>query len=530
MHTNKNKIEKGLRIALIAAIVCIPATAQNSSSPWQGGKWMTGDFHQHSLFTDGSYKMADVMSHGFANGLDWQANSEHGGSRPTDGLGKFWDDTEAYPANPIIGDVATSTVAGVSHKLMWRWQSLRDFAFPMIQSIRKQYPDKLVLTGMEWNMPGHEHCSTGIVAKDAAPISQFEYLFDSGDTDVTGGLAQNWGGKIAKNDHAKAVAGAAWMYQNYPKTSWVVPAHPERAASYRIQDFRDLNNAAPTVAFGFEGMPGHQKEVDRGSYTSGAVGGGTYGGAGIYIAKVGGLWDAMLGEGRRWWSFVNSDFHVDSSDYWPGEYARTYTFVKDSNGDGQYSAEDVVDSLRSGNSYSVHGDLINGLEFTVRDYLNTATMGQELKTASGTQVSIRVRFRGPKTNSHGDAVTLDHVDLIAGEVKGLVSPFQPDGKTPNPAYSKDTNETTRVIARATSNSWTLDADGWYSVWYSVTIDKPMYFRLRGTNMPPNTAYETNAAGDPLLDADAMKNLKITTEQEAWRDLWFYSNPVFVSVY
>ena len=82
-------------------------------------------------------------------------------------------------------------------------------------------------------------------------------------------------------------------------TSWIVPAHPERAASYSINHFRDLNNAAPTVAFGFEGMPGHQKSNPRGSYGSGAVGGGTYGGAGIFIAKVGGLWDAMLGEGRH---------------------------------------------------------------------------------------------------------------------------------------------------------------------------------------------------------------------------------------
>jgi len=26
-------------------------------------------------------------------------------------------------------------------------------------------------------------------------------------------------------------------------------------------------------------------------------------------AKVGGLWDSLLGEGRRFWAFVNSDFH-----------------------------------------------------------------------------------------------------------------------------------------------------------------------------------------------------------------------------
>jgi len=31
-------------------------------------------------------------------------------------------------------------------------------------------------------------------------------------------------------------------------------------------------------------------------------------------AKVGGLWDSLLGEGRRFWAFVNSDFHSAAED------------------------------------------------------------------------------------------------------------------------------------------------------------------------------------------------------------------------
>lgn len=30
-------------------------------------------------------------------------------------------------------------------------------------------------------MPGHEHCSTGIVAHDASAISAFEFQFDGSD-------------------------------------------------------------------------------------------------------------------------------------------------------------------------------------------------------------------------------------------------------------------------------------------------------------------------------------------------------------
>ena len=83
---------------------------------------------------------------------------------------------------------------------------------------------------------------------------------------------------------------------------------------YDIRDFRDFNNAAPSVCFGFESMPGHQKEGQRGGYGPGAISGGTFGGCGAYAAQVGGLWDALLGEGRHWWLFASPDYNVASND------------------------------------------------------------------------------------------------------------------------------------------------------------------------------------------------------------------------
>ena len=66
---------------------------------------------------------------------------------------------------------------------MWRWQSLRDFVLPGILVTRDLYQDKRVINGLEWNVPGHEHRSTGIVADDANTLSAFEYQFDACDTD-----------------------------------------------------------------------------------------------------------------------------------------------------------------------------------------------------------------------------------------------------------------------------------------------------------------------------------------------------------
>ncbi len=481
------------------------------------GRWIAGDFHQHTLFTDGSNIMQDDMTHGFSFGLGWAANSEHGGGSKTDGNGHFWDDPSYYPANPIIGDMATSG----GHQVMWRWQEVRDYAFPIIRDLRSQLPGMSIASGLEWNIPGHEHCSTGIVAKDASGIAQFEWLFDASDKDLTGGALQGWSGKNTVNNHAKAVAGARWMAANYPNSSWIVPAHPERASSYKIEHFRDLNNAAPTVAFGFEGMPGHQKESTRGSYGSGAVGGGTYGGAGYYIAKVGGLWDALLGEGRHWWTFVSSDFHSTGGDFWPGEYAKTWTLVPETEDHHRNSLEDVVEGLRSGNSFSVHGDLINALDFSVQQKSHEAGMGQEISVPKGSTVKIKIRFKSPAVNYHGDKPVVDHIDLIAGKITGIVSPSDPN-------YTKDTNETARVIARFTSSDWERDEDedGWKTVVYHLSnVDSSTYFRLRGTNLPPNTEHETDADGNPLRDSDAGPS----TVEAVWKDLWFYSNPVFVYV-
>ena len=525
---------------------CSSVSLADMEKPYlKNGKWLTGDFHQHTTYTDGSNPIKTVMHKNFEFGLDWWANSEHGGGFTRDAYGPilmdgfdtgeyawFWDNISFYPAGTILGDYSLSG----GHQKMWRWQSIRDFSFSDVLNARGLYPGKMIIQGLEWNVPGHEHGSTAIITgqfegnPNANAMAEFEYKFDGSDTDITGGASQGWT-KSTLSGHAKAVEAAAWMQENHPSASWIIPAHPERRATYRIEHFRDLNNAAPDVAFGFESIPGHQREHDRGSYGTGAVGKGTYGGAGIFVAKVGGLWDALLGEGRHWWVFANSDFHDLDGDFWPGEYQKTWTFVADKDNDGLYSAQEIVDGLRSGNSYCVLGDLINALDFSAQYRNKFATMGQELVMVKGENLKIKIRFKMPMFNNNNDPVSVDHIDLIAGEVTGLVPSDSPD-------YMKAENETARVLRTFTSKDWEKDEDGWYSiVFHMKNAEKNMYFRLRGTNSAPNTPCETDMDGNPLIDrADAALNpycdeffAMHDKTDEAWRDLWFYSNPIFVEV-
>jgi len=101
---------------------------------------------------------------------------------------------------------------------MWRWQSLWQHSYPIITDARSTYGDKLIVQGYEWNVPIHEHASVGIVGpaeQGGKAIAQHEYLFDGSDSYL--GVS----GKMMPNGHEKAVAGARWLQDTYPKSSYL---------------------------------------------------------------------------------------------------------------------------------------------------------------------------------------------------------------------------------------------------------------------------------------------------------------------
>ena len=349
--------------------------------------------------------------------------------------------------------------------------------------------------------------------------------------------------------HDDSVAACVWMQAMYDTglidDAWIVFAHIERrgdwsGGGYNIEHFRDFNNAAPDICIGFEGAPGHQASGGRGGFGGGAYGQGTYGGTGYYTATVGHLWDALLGEGRRWFNFASSDKHkhwtVGGGDFFPGEYQKTWSYVSDSDGYGDYSMVEIAQSLRSGNSYHVMGDLVDFLEFTAQSKSQKVPMGGEMFVDEGGKLKLKIKFSSPRVNNNGDVPVVDHIDLIAGAITGKVAPE-------DPGYTNPVNPTTKVIATFSSPSWEADDNGCNVVVYQlddldveevlgIELDEVplgIYFRLRGTNMPPGTPHETDENGNPLADSEATEFLGLDRAAEAWADLWFYSNPIFVYV-
>jgi len=298
---------------------------------------------------------------------------------------------------------------------------------------------------------------------------------------------------------------------------------------------------APDSVFMIEGMVGNQMESDRGGYTSAYIDANlpnrTYGGVDAMVAKVGGVWDALLGEGRRIWNVADSDSHFEidaagnSSGYYPGEYAKNYVWMPE----GATGSAGMLKSLRAGQQFGVFGDLINALDFRVRGSSGTGFMGQEIKVPSGEKVTLTIRFKSPPLNNYQKPVdsgklgnmkpVVDHVDLIVGDVTGKAAPG-------TPAYGVATNASTRVLQRFTAADWTVGADGFASVSVQLEAKKNQYFRLRGTNLAPNTPNQTSN-GEPLpdqkiTDTDNTARINATNDRN-YNSLWFYSNPVFVSV-
>jgi len=478
--------------------VVLASNRPSSSEPQQMDKteWSAFDIHNHTILTDGMYPLDTMLAQAFNNfALDLYANSEHGGTFATDTNGL------TIKSNPFH----TKAPAPYFDMYVSRWYSLTHFAWPKVQNQRKLYPDTRVLLGVEWNSPTHEHVSIGFIndADQPAAVADFEYRFDANDPDTSRGarLKQNL-------SHADAVAALSWLQTNYPSTSYCFINHPSREYSgpNTVEMFRDFHNAAPSVFLGLEGMPGHQKYYIRGKFDQ--MSKLTRGGADPVIAVIGGLWDALLGEGRRLWIIVNSDYHNSSQDFWPGEYAKTWATSSDT------GAQAWLDGVRTGEMFAVHGDLLRDLDFSIDDGVHRATMGSDLATSRPT-VQIEIRFRSPPVNHHGDSVRIDHIDLISGNITGKISPNDLT------AYRNPTNSSSRLAARFFSNNWTV-VNGWNVIRANVYCAKSTYFRLRGTSLPIGTPGEVDVEGNPLPDA-----LYINTATTAWQDLWFYSNPIFV---
>lgn len=508
------------------------------------GQWMSGEYHLHTTqskdagekvtitehILDAAFKEINLESEGWSKAAAWELPTQ-----ATDAEGAAFDYL-------VLADhlrLSFRNPEGMAQDLAF-YQGLQQ-QIAKIKELQAEgkYEGKLIFTGFEWDMLGLDHAAVGIVAANEEEmiegIKAFEYFFskETKDTYFTSEDVEKYGERHNENTKENTFRAVQWLKDNYPN-SYVLINHPARKdggeAELKIEDIRKMNDIAPNIVFGFEGILGNQMSNDgRGESKE------VYGGADGMLAEVGGMWDALLGEGRRFFTFANSDFHFkvrkdptggSYSGYWPGEYSRNYTWVE---GD---TMNDLADALRSGKSFAVTGDLIDTLDFTAKGKTEKVEMGSTLKVQKGEEVTITVRFKSPEVNNYQtifgtdtettNKVAVDHIDLISGEVTGKVSQSSKD-------YTNPTNETTRVIQTFTSEDWTTDEEGYNTLTFTVKADKDRYYRLRGTNLDINVEGQTDEMGNPLRDEVKERPSADSINDHNYSDLWFYSNPIFVDV-
>ena len=533
------------------------------------GKYVTGDFHNHTTCSDGSISMQKLVKKATDKidtpwGLDWFVQAGHGGNGNRN-CTLVEDATLGTPAYPYTAGAGPTTTwadsigaaqikgdnGGVGgNGNMWRWQSIQEFQYPLIEYLAA-YKNQPLFIGVESVVAGHEHTSMSVITGqmplaldsatlptsagytalgNATALAKWEYCFDRADADtsrgnVTGSAnGNNWncsvtgslnaadpswnaaaqklvpasGTGTGTKGHLKTVEAVKWMAENHATGSYYVPAHLERAGpfnpdgnnGFNIEHLRNFNNAAPKIAFGFESQPGHGASANRGEYQvkrnniggvlTDSAGGTTYGGTGVYAGQIGGVWDALLGEGRGFWYFASSDWHNrgifgpddrrSTQDFYPGEYARDFVMVR--NGSDKLRPQAIVDGLRTGNSFTASGQLIDRLAFvacvsypgfgsrtnaaveaiavaaatnnTDIDVAGCATMGEKLVVRPGAEVVVSIVTRDPAGTNYSpytfanpslaqigvsqpmNAPVLDHIDLVRGLVSGYKTPGAAD--------------------------------------------------------------------------------------------------------
>jgi len=520
----------GAGAVLGGATAAAGSERRRGREPRNGYLWLAGDHHIHTQYSnDAMFPVASQVERGATYGLDWMVITDHGNAP-----------FASYSVQPLVADILAAR--------------------------QKHGAGVLVFTGLEWNIPAGEHTTLMLAPgpNEAALLQEFVTRYDARVNGTRDGTPEN---------EAIAVQALAYLDEAVRTgridDALVIPNHPSRLGINSPMETRTWRDAAPGIVIGMEGAPGHQAAGlpapgmarGRGLYDSARSTWSfpgyppdsyrTWGGFDWMTATVGGLWDSLLAEGKPWWITTTSDGHqgcgdwvknpvdplnqtsydnlpydeqghtfnntgrfpdpvnagrpiTEYSSFPPGAYNKTWV------GATGYSHREVMQAMRAGRMWVCFGDLIAGLDVRLRPHGSRrpgVPMGGTMKVRPGDTIDVVVKIDlADSTNYAGLLPRLSRVDLILGKVTGPAAD-RSSFHTPN----------TKVV-----KSWNVDdRAGAVELVHTITVDGPLYIRVRGTDgkrgAPGFFGSDVDPAG-PALD--------IVGQADPWEDLWFYSNPVF----
>lgn len=500
--------------------------------PRGGHLWLAGDHHLHSQYSnDAMFRIDDQARRAVAGGLDWIVITDHGN-----------EPFAAHSIKPQRKDIVAA---------------------------RERYGDELLIfNGLEWNIPAGEHTTLMMApgGAEAEVLQEFVDNYDAKVVDARDGTPEHEALAVEALQFLKGAVESGRL-----DDVLVLPNHPARKGIDSPAELRAWQDAAPDVVIGFEGAPGHQAAAlpagmarGRGLYDGGPGEHSfpgypedsyrTWGGFDWMTATVGGPWDSLLSEGRKWWITTTSDGHqgcgdwvknpvdplnqtgyshlpyndagdtfdstgvypppVDAgrpvaeySSFPPGAYNKTWV------GAAENTHRAVMEAMRAGRMWVCFGDLIAELDMTLHvagrggGRRHRAGLGETLEVRPKTTVELTIGITAADRINHAGLLPkLARVDLIAGKITGSAD-------DPDTLYAPET----KVV-----ESWdTGDRNGHFELTHSFDVEQDTYLRVRGTDGKRSSPGYRGADVDP-----AGPTLDVPGEVNPWEDLWFYTNPVF----
>ncbi len=255
MHKIFSKRQVALAAAATFGAIGV-ASAPTAATAAPEGKYVAGDFHNHTTCSDGVLSLQKLVKKATDKadtpwGLDWFVQAGHGGNGNRN-CTLVEDASLGTPAYPFVtgtgpnttwsNSVGAAAIKGDSGGVggngnMWRWQTIQEYQYPLMEYLAayKQLP---LFMGLESVVAGHEHSSMSVItgqmpnvkasklpdgpgysAKgNATALAKWSYCFDRGDTDTSRG---NVTGTNVGNNWDCSVAGS----QNASDPQWNATAH-----------------------------------------------------------------------------------------------------------------------------------------------------------------------------------------------------------------------------------------------------------------------------------------------------------------
>jgi hypothetical protein len=335
---------------------------------WIGeGQWVKADTHIHTSFSDGRYSLEKVLSEAQAYGCDVVAITDHADRRG--------GDPEYLEA---------------------------------IRVARTQFPDMVVLAGLEWNVPpwgGDGHATVLMHPAVEQGLTVFKQEFDD----------------HGREEHIaeRCDNGLLWLAQHCTVDDLppvVLLNHPTRKSATSIENVRHMMRwcRINSVMVGMSGAPGHQASKTLGNYNYKVApldrwDPGT--------ATIGDMWDTVLSAGIDVWAArAPSDYHNEEWDYWPGQFSETWLYVPTRDAAG------VLQAFHAGCFFATHGQIVREVQLSVDAHGldRPAVAGETIVAAAGMEIVVKLEMSVCERDWKGALNQIDEVELIGIEPGGAV--------------------------------------------------------------------------------------------------------------